>query len=50
MSTTAEAPKVDAVKADDPRNPLGRLQQLFDPGTVELITPEDDSGDRKSVV
>ena len=44
MSTTAEAPKVVAAKADDPRNPLGRLQQLFDPGTVDLITPEDDSG------
>jgi acetyl-CoA/propionyl-CoA carboxylase carboxyl transferase subunit len=29
---------------DDPRNPVKRLERLFDPGTCELITPFDDSG------
>jgi acetyl-CoA/propionyl-CoA carboxylase carboxyl transferase subunit len=29
---------------EDPRTPRLRLEQLFDPGTLELITPEDDSG------
>ena len=43
------APAVAAAKPvvareDDPRNPLTRLEALFDPGTLELITPEDDSG------
>ncbi|MER7609636.1 carboxyl transferase domain-containing protein [Nocardioides sp. NPDC127503] len=28
----------------DPRNPLTRLRALFDEGTVELISPDDDSG------
>ena len=42
--TIAASPKVVVDKADDPRNPLTRLGQLFDPGTVELITEEDDSG------
>ncbi|HEV2345566.1 MAG TPA: carboxyl transferase domain-containing protein, partial [Actinocrinis sp.] len=31
-------------RADDPRNPLKRLAKLFDPGTVDLLTPFDDSG------
>jgi acetyl-CoA/propionyl-CoA carboxylase carboxyl transferase subunit len=30
--------------AVDPRSPRVRLSRLFDPGTVELVTPEDDSG------
>jgi acetyl-CoA/propionyl-CoA carboxylase carboxyl transferase subunit len=29
---------------EDPRNPLKRLAKLFDPGTVELLTPFDESG------
>ncbi|MER6939621.1 carboxyl transferase domain-containing protein [Nocardioides sp. NPDC127514] len=28
----------------DPRNPLTRLRALFDEGTVQLISPDDDSG------
>ena len=45
MTATASGPtKVVVAKADDPRNPLTRLEQLFDPGTVELITEEDDWG------
>jgi acetyl-CoA/propionyl-CoA carboxylase carboxyl transferase subunit len=31
-------------EAVDPRNPRLRLETLFDPGTLELVTPEDDSG------
>lgn len=31
-------------REEDPRGPLKRLARLFDPGTVELITPFDDSG------
>ena len=46
MTATAPATpaKVVIAKADDPRNPLTRLQQLFDKDSVELLTPEDDSG------
>jgi len=33
-----------APAAVDPRTPRLRLELLLDPGTVELITPEDDSG------
>jgi acetyl-CoA/propionyl-CoA carboxylase carboxyl transferase subunit len=43
-ATAAPSGKVVVDKADDPRNPLTRLGQLFDPGTVELLTEEDDSG------
>jgi len=31
-------------RADDPRNPLKRLAKLFDEGTLDLLTPFDDSG------
>ena len=31
-------------REEDPRNPNFRLQALLDPGSVELITPDDDSG------
>jgi acetyl-CoA/propionyl-CoA carboxylase carboxyl transferase subunit len=45
MTATAPAsPKVAVDKADDPRNPTRRLGLLFDEGSLELITPEDDSG------
>jgi acetyl-CoA/propionyl-CoA carboxylase carboxyl transferase subunit len=29
---------------EDPRNPLKRLAKLFDPGTLDLLTPFDESG------
>ena len=35
-------PKVD--RSDDPRNPMKRLHAFLDDGSLELITPEDDSG------
>ncbi|MGA8257045.1 MAG: carboxyl transferase domain-containing protein [Nocardioides sp.] len=31
-------------RADDPRNPVTRLAALLDDGSLELITPDDDSG------
>ncbi|MAS53698.1 MAG: propionyl-CoA carboxylase subunit beta [Pimelobacter sp.] len=31
-------------RAEDPRNPVTRLEALLDDGTFELITPDDDSG------
>ncbi len=31
-------------REQDPRNPRHRLAALLDPGTLELITPDDDSG------
>ena len=33
-----------SVRTEDPRHPLHRLTALFDEGTLELITPDDDSG------
>jgi acetyl-CoA/propionyl-CoA carboxylase carboxyl transferase subunit len=33
-----------AAREDDPRNPVKRLERLFDAGTCELLTPVDDSG------
>ena len=57
MTTTAPPPhrcgraasrrrpaKVKIPREQDPRNPNFRLQALLDPGSVELITPDDDSG------
>jgi acetyl-CoA/propionyl-CoA carboxylase carboxyl transferase subunit len=47
MSTpTAErVPKpVKLSREEDPRNPVTRLRALMDEGTLELITPDDDSG------
>jgi acetyl-CoA/propionyl-CoA carboxylase carboxyl transferase subunit len=43
-ATAAPGGKVVVDKADDPRNPMTRLALLFDKGTTELITTEDDSG------
>ena len=37
MSTAAE-------NEPDPRSPIARLQALFDPQTLEIITPVDDRG------
>jgi len=39
-----EAAPAPAVPEVDPRDPLLRLETFFDPGSVELITPRDDSG------
>lgn len=52
MNAVTAVPAVTAVTAPpskldrevDPRNPRLRLLQLFDPGSLELITAEDDSG------
>src|SRR3954466_16094870 len=54
MTTTAPAPaptapvappaKVKLPRDQDPRNPNFRLAALLDEGSVELITPDDDSG------
>ena len=47
MTITVPAParKQQKLPRDqDPRNPLTRLRALFDEGTVELISPDDDSG------
>jgi acetyl-CoA/propionyl-CoA carboxylase carboxyl transferase subunit len=44
-AVASEAPKKIKVPRDqDPRNPSFRLQALLDPGSVELITPDNDSG------
>jgi acetyl-CoA/propionyl-CoA carboxylase carboxyl transferase subunit len=44
-AVASKAPKKIKVPRDqDPRNPNIRLQALLDPGSVELITPDDDSG------
>jgi acetyl-CoA/propionyl-CoA carboxylase carboxyl transferase subunit len=40
----ASAAKVKLPRDQDPRNPNRRLQHLLDEGSVELITPDDDSG------
>ena len=37
-------PAAKPSREQDPRNPLTRLARLFDAGTVELLTPFDDSG------
>ena len=41
-ASAATKPKPD--RATDPRNPRLRLAEFFDEGSLELITPEDDSG------
>lgn len=43
-ATASAATKVKPDRATDPRNPRLRLQAFFDEGSVEFITPEDDSG------
>ena len=43
-ATPAPAAKVKIPREQDPRNPKHRLAHLLDPGSVELITPDDDSG------
>ncbi|WP_139983682.1 acyl-CoA carboxylase subunit beta [Nocardioides litoris] len=44
-SAPSAAPaKVKLPRSEDPRNPVTRLRHLLDEGTLELITPDDDSG------
>jgi acetyl-CoA/propionyl-CoA carboxylase carboxyl transferase subunit len=44
-AVASEVPnKIKVPRDQDPRNPNFRLQALLDPGSVELITPDDDSG------
>jgi acetyl-CoA/propionyl-CoA carboxylase carboxyl transferase subunit len=42
--TTAPAKPAKLPREQDPRNPVTRLTALLDPGTLELITPDDLSG------
>ncbi|MDX6259768.1 MAG: acetyl-CoA/propionyl-CoA carboxylase carboxyl transferase subunit, partial [Kribbellaceae bacterium] len=42
--TTAPVKPVKLPREEDPRNPVSRLTALFDPGTLELITPDNLSG------
>ena len=46
MTTTTNPPAKPAKlpREQDPRNPVTRLTALLDEGTLELITPDDDSG------
>ncbi len=39
-----QADKPVIIRGDDPRHPRRRLEELFDAGTTELLTAEDDSG------
>ncbi|MBF6226099.1 acyl-CoA carboxylase subunit beta [Nocardia abscessus] len=41
---TIIAPALHQETATDPRDPLGRLQRFFDPGTILLLHPRDKSG------
>jgi acetyl-CoA/propionyl-CoA carboxylase carboxyl transferase subunit len=43
-TTSAPAKPAKPPREEDPRFPLHRLGQLFDDGTLETITPVDDSG------
>jgi acetyl-CoA/propionyl-CoA carboxylase carboxyl transferase subunit len=43
-STTTATKPAKPPREEDPRYPLHRLTALFDEGTLELISPEDDSG------
>ncbi|MGH8967096.1 MAG: acyl-CoA carboxylase subunit beta, partial [Actinomycetes bacterium] len=44
MTTAAAAKPAKLPREEDPRNPVHRLRALLDDGTMELITPDDDSG------
>lgn len=44
QAPTAPVKKVKIPRDQDPRNPQHRLAALFDDGTLELISPDDDSG------
>jgi len=42
LPATSARPKIE--REQDPRHPRARLQTLFDPGSMELISPDDLSG------
>ncbi len=42
--TTAPAQPTKLPREEDPRHPMKRLAAFFDPGTLELISTDDDSG------
>ena len=44
MTALATRPETRATHAPDPRDPLVRLENFFDPGTVVLLRPQDSSG------
>jgi len=44
MTVTTDSKPAKPAREDDPRGPLKRLARLFDEGTLELLTPFDDSG------
>ena len=44
MTTTSTQAGLAVVAAEDPRRPRPRLERFFDPGTLELLSAEDDSG------
>ena len=43
-ATASPAKPAKLPREQDPRNPVHRLTALFDEGTLELLTPDDDSG------
>ncbi|MBZ5732873.1 acyl-CoA carboxylase subunit beta [Nocardioides sp. TRM66260-LWL] len=43
-ATSAGAAAAKPARHDDPRHPRHRLAALLDPGSLELISPDDDSG------
>jgi acetyl-CoA/propionyl-CoA carboxylase carboxyl transferase subunit len=44
MTVTAPAKPPRVPREEDPRNPNFRLAALLDPGTMKLLSPDDDSG------
>ncbi|WP_310963847.1 acyl-CoA carboxylase subunit beta [Nocardioides terrisoli] len=44
MTQAPERPVAKAPRLDDPRHPLNRMGALFDDGTLQTLTPVDDSG------
>lgn len=44
MTALATHPEAHTTPASDPRDPLLRLENLFDPGSVVLLRPRDSSG------
>ena len=44
VTQTPPAQRTKLPRAQDPRHPAKRLAALFDEGTLELISPDDDSG------
>ena len=44
MTASTDTKPAKPAREDDPRGPLKRLARLYDEGTLELLTPFDDSG------